>query len=369
MCARRFLIAIFFLTLLTVAAGFALFRWGGEILVKQAVPKGHYAPPTKDTAPDYAKTASWAARPDVANDPSSWHPDGMPADMDASGPAAVFYIHPTTYLKTDRWNGPIDNSDSLNRTNLFVKSEASAFAGAGKVWAPLYRQAAYGAFLLKNDDATKALDLAYSDVSRAFDEFLKQVPATQPIILAGHSQGSLHLLRLLVDRKEALKGRLVAAYVVGWPVSVTADLSALGIPACTKPDETGCLLSWMSFGDPPDAGMMLDEWQSSPSPTGKPRRAGDVLCVNPLTGTRDGSAPPAANSGTLLPSADLQSAKLEPGRVGARCANGLLIVGGDVPAFIPPPLLGNNFHVYDYALFWGSIRKDAAMRVAAFEAQ
>ena len=369
MCARRFLIAIFFLTLLTVAAGFALFRWGGEILVKQAVPKGHYAPPTKDTAPDYAKAVSWAARPDVANDPSGWHPEGMPADMDASGPAAIFYIHPTTYLKTDRWNGPIDDSDSRNRTTLFVKSEASAFSGAGKVWAPLYRQAAYGAFLLKNDDATKALDLAYSDVSRAFDEFLKQVPATQPIILAGHSQGSLHLLRLLLERKEALKGRLVAAYVVGWPVSVTADLPPLGIPACTKPDQTGCLLSWMSFGDPPDAGMMLDEWQSSPSPTGKPRRADDVLCVNPLTGTRDGSALPAANAGTLLPSADLQSAKLEPGRVGARCANGLLIVGGDVPAFIPPPLPGNNFHVYDYALFWGSIRKDAATRAAAFKAQ
>jgi hypothetical protein len=70
-----------------------------------------------------------------------------------------------------------------------------------------------------------------------------------------------------------------------------------------------------------------------------------------------------------LPSADLQSAKLEPGRVSAHCANGLLIVGGGIPTLVPPPLPGNNFHVYDYALFWGSIRKDAATRVAAFEAQ
>jgi len=29
-------------------------------------------------------------------------------------------------------------------------------------------------------------------------------------------------------------------------------------------------------------------------------------------------------------------------------------------------LPGNNFHVYDYALFWGSIRADAARRVSAW---
>ena len=137
MCARRFLIAIFFLTLLIVAAGFALFQWGGELLIRQAVPKGHYSAPSDATAPNYTRKESWAARPDVSGDPSGWRPDGMPAAMDTSGPAAVFYIHPTTYLKIDRWNGPLDDTDSRSRTTLFVKSEASAFAGEGKVWAPL----------------------------------------------------------------------------------------------------------------------------------------------------------------------------------------------------------------------------------------
>ena len=369
MCARRFLIAIFLLTLLVVAAGFALFQWGGELLIRQAVPEGHYSAPPNASIPDYSKKESWAARPDVSGDPSGWRPDGMPAAMDTAGPAAVFYIHPTTYLRGDRWNGPLDDSDSRNRTTLFVKSEASAFSGAGKVWAPLYRQAAYGAFLLRSEDAQKALDLAYSDISRAFDEFLKEVPATQPIILAGHSQGSLHLLRLLSDRKDALKGRLVAAYVVGWPVSMTADLPALGVPACAQPEETGCMLSWMSFADPPNADLMLDPWQKSVGQSGKPRRSGDILCVNPLTGTKDGTAAPSVNPGTLIPSANLQSAALQAGRVGAGCSKGLLIIDGDIPAFIPPPLPGNNFHVYDYALFWGAIREDAARRAAAFSAR
>ena len=35
--------------------------------------------------------------------------------------------------------------------------------------------------------------------------------------------------------------RVVAAYVVGWPVSVTADLPALALPACERPDEAACV--------------------------------------------------------------------------------------------------------------------------------
>jgi hypothetical protein len=41
-------------------------------------------------------------------------------------------------------------------------------------------------------------------------------------------------------------------------------------------------------------------------------------------------------------------------------------VNGDIPAYVPPPLPGNNFHVYDYALFWGAIRRDAERRLAAW---
>ncbi len=56
-----------------------------------------------------------------------------------------------------------------------------------------------------------------------------------------------------------------------------------------------------------------------------------------------------------------------PGRVGARCDDGFLIIDGDVPrmgAFVLP---GNNYHVYDYALFWGAVRRDAERRVAAWQ--
>ena len=366
MCARRFLAVIFVLTLIVIAAGFAIFQFGGSVLLKQATPRGRFEAPAAGSTPDYSLQSSWVARPGMAHNPSLWLPDGLaPAP---TGNASVFYIHPTTYLERDRWNAPLDAGGQTGfRTNLFAQSQASAFNAAGEVWAPRYRQAAYGAFLLRSEDARNALDLAYKDVRAAFDYFLSQMPTDEPIILAAHSQGSLHLMRLLQDRRNLLNGRLVAAYIVGWPVSTTADLFSLGFPACREADQAGCILSWMTFGDPANPDLILDQWRKTTGPGGGERRREDILCVNPLTGTDNGAAPPETNPGTLIPSADLMSAALAPGRVGARCDKGLLLIEGDIPNLGPFVLPGNNYHVYDYALFWAAIRRDAERRRVAWQ--
>jgi hypothetical protein len=367
MCARRFLFVIFILTLLVAAGAFAVYQWGGRVLVEQAVPKGHFEPVKAGGGPDYTQAASWIARPDMADDPARWRPDGVPED--GRGDAAVFYIHPTTYLLTDRWNAPLDTGgDTAFRTNLFVQSQASAFNGAGDVWAPRYRQAAYGAFLLDSKDAQAALDFAYRDISAAFDEFVREA-ADRPIILAGHSQGALHLEHLLREKiaGKPIARRMVAAYVVGWPISSTADLPALGLPACTAAAQAGCILSWMTFGDPPNPSFIFDQWNKSKGYNGGVRRQEDTLCVNPITGTQGAAAPPQDNPGTLIPTADMRSASLQPGAVGAHCDKGLLILDGVPPQLGSFVLPGNNYHVYDYALFWGAVRRDAERRLAAWQ--
>lgn len=364
MCARRFLIAVFILTLLAVAGAFAIFQWGGRMLVNEATPKGHFEAAEAGSAAGYASPASWIARPGMEQDPSQWLPGGAITEKVAA-PAALFFVHPTTYLKRDRWNGPIDDQESQERAALFVRSQASAFNHVADVWAPRYRQAAYGAFLLKSEDANKALDLAYSDVAAAFDEFLKQVPG-KPIFLAAHSQGSLHLLRLLADRKDELKGRLVAAYVVGWPVAIQADLPATGLTACMAPNQSGCLLSWQSFAEPANTSLVTGSWVGTRGLTGTKRTLDDMLCVDPVSGVANGNSLPRDNPGTLVPTPDLASASLAPGQVGSRCDNGFLEIGGAIPAMGPYVLPGNNYHVYDYALFWQAIRDDAERRLAAW---
>jgi hypothetical protein len=67
-------------------------------------------------------------------------------------------------------DGPVADRDSQDRATLFVRSQASAFNQVAEIWAPKYRQAAFGAFLLKSADANRALDLAYGDVERAFED-------------------------------------------------------------------------------------------------------------------------------------------------------------------------------------------------------
>lgn len=368
MLARRFLGCIFILTLLVVIGAFLLFQFGQQVLVKQATPKGHFEAQAAGSAPDYAADSAWLSKPGLERDPSQWVPENEVLTLQPTR-AELFYVHPTTYLKTDRWNAPLaGDGDADPRAELFVRSQASAFNQSANIWAPRYRQAAYGAFLLKSEDATKALDLAYGDVRAAFDRFIAAIPAGRPIIVAGHSQGSLHLLRLLAERKQVLGGRLVAAYVGGWPVGRTSDLPATGLPACGAATATGCLLSWQSFGEPANTDLVTKAWVGTNGLTGAKRTWSEMVCTNPVTGTDQPSAA-SSNPGTLVPSGDLSNATLEPGRVGARCERGFLTLSGDIPNLGPFVLPGNNYHVYDYALFWAAIRADAARRLKAWEAQ
>lgn len=358
--------AIFVLTLIVVAAAFAIYQWGGNILLKEATPKGHFEAATAGGGPDYTKDASWVSRPGTQSDPALWLPDGV--SQSTSGKAAIFFIHPTTYLENDRWNAPLEaGGDTEFRTRLFVESEASAFNGVGQVWAPNYRQAAFGAFLLDSQDAQHALDFAYLDVAAAFDEFLKEA-GEKPIILAGHSQGALHLMRLLREKVagKPIARRLVAAYVVGWPIDTRSDLPAIGVPSCRTPTQTGCILSWMSFKTPSNPSLIVGEWKKKRGLTGLKRDADDILCVNPLTGTQNGAAPASSNPGTLVPTVNFGTASLVAGRVGAHCDKGLLIIDGQIPPLGPYVLPGNNYHVYDYALFWGAVRRDAERRLEAW---
>lgn len=375
MCARRFLIVITFLTLLVVAGAFAIFQFGGNVLLKTATPKGHFEAVAAGDGPDYSKIDSWLCHPlvfkpgtveGVPNDPCMWQPPDEQTDLKPH--AQTFYIHPTTYLQGDRWNAPLHpGGDTEFRTHLFAQSQASAFEGLGDVWAPRYRQAAFGAFLLKSEDAERSLDFAYRDVAAAFDEFVRHA-GNAPIILAAHSQGALHLERLLREKVagRSIAKQVVAAYVVGWPISITADLPKLGLPACTSKQQVGCILSWMTFGDPPNPDLILDQWEKTKGLNGKDRRKGDMLCVNPITGTQNGSDTHGVG-GYLVPTADLRSATISYDAIAASCHNGLLMVGGNLPDLGPYVLPGNNYHVYDYALFWGAVRSDASRRLFAWQ--
>ncbi|HEV7290566.1 DUF3089 domain-containing protein [Sphingomonas sp.] len=366
--ARKFLYIVAVLIVLALAATFAYRIWGVELLRQAMVPGARFESQTALPTDSYARPDMWLARPDKSGNPALWTPAGIkPADKPE---AAVFFIHPTSYLNRAKWNAPLDDKEANDRANLFLRGQASAFNGAGAIWAPRYRQATFGAFLTTKADAQQALDLAYRDITAAFDQFLKET-GDRPIILAGHSQGALHLTRLLRDRVagKPLAQRIVAAYVVGWPVSKTADLPALGLPECTAADQRGCILSWQSFAEPADPSLILDTFDASPGFTGAPRKGTAMICTNPVTGTPAPDAATATEIGNLVPASDFSSATLAKSATTLRCDGRGFLMLGTMPQGVGGQyvLPGNNYHVFDYSLFWANVRADAERRLTAHQ--
>jgi hypothetical protein len=368
--ARKFLYLVAILTVLVIAAAFVFKLFGDRLTQWALVPTTRFVEQSALADNAYRDPAMWFSRPGKRTDPARWRPEGFTPEAAPPPPFAVFFVHPTSYLERGRWNAPLDDKESQNRARLFVRGLASAFGAASQVWAPRYRQATFGAFLTAEPEAGQAIDAAYRDVEQAFDAFLAEVPPDMPIVLAGHSQGAAHVVRLLRERVigTPLQRRVAMVYPVGWPISVTHDLPALGLPACTAPDQAPCIMTWSSFSAPAAPGAMLDAYRDSPGRDGQRRGDDPILCVNPLTGMRDGKAPASADLGTLVPSADLSTGTLVPQLVPAECdGHGLLLIG-EGPNLGPYVLPGNNYHVYDIPLFWANLRADVARRMRAWPA-
>lgn len=366
--ARKFLYLIAFLIVLAIAALVALRLYPEQLSRLTMVPRTPFTEPAPLAANRYADPAMWFSRPGQnADNPALWAPKGLAEDADASG-AAVFFIHPTSHLTNTAWNASLEDNESQDRARLFIRAMASPFNKAPAMWVPRYRQATFGAFLTDQPEGSAALAAAYGDVLAAFDQFVSEIPANQPIILAGHSQGAFHLKHLLADRMagKPLARRVVAAYAIGWPVSLAHDLPKMGLPACTAPAQTGCLLSWLSVGEPADTAMLVNGYGRRRALDGAMPGGSPFLCTNPLTGVAGGAADKAANLGTLVPSADLKSADLKPGLTGARCRPDGFLSIGEGPDLGPFVLPGNNYHVYDLPLFWANVRADALRRTRAW---
>ncbi len=323
-------------------------------------------------APDYSKSDAWAAwpgRPGADQDV----PPGLPdASLPESQKADVFFIHPTTYLSGEaanaRYDEPGRTSEQIEHGVL--RFQASVFNACCRIYAPHYRQAALSAFTRADDAAaTAAFELAYSDVLRAFDYYLQHENHGKPFLIASHSQGSLHAMRLLQERiaGQPLGTRLVAAYVVGYYLPEDLEPALL---ACRSPQQTGCFVVWNTVkkdaaGSRREASRLI--WMN-----GRYQHTGShkPLCINPLSWTLAGSAPASSNLGALP--AVTQSMPLRaviPNLTGAQCAGGALRV--DIPfgqqrGFTDLLSLFGSYHVFDYSLFYTNIRINARERITAW---
>ena len=366
--ARKFLYFIAVCIAIFIAGRLALTFYPDTLSRLAFKPSGQFESQSALSSAQYAEPGMWLVSPNSRNNPARWAPKGPPAPTPVR--AAVFFVHPTSYLAKAHWNAPLGDNEARTRAVTFIRAMASPFAGAEQIWAPRYRQAAFGAFLTQGEDRAKALDLAYGDVLQAFDHFVSQIPADMPIVLAGHSQGALHLRRLMAERvkDQPLGQRIAAAYLVGWPLSLKHDLPQMGLQPCNIAEQPGCVMSWLSYGEPADPAMTIAAYEADKGLDGQSLKGSAFLCSNPLTGSAGGTAPASANLGALVPDDKLENGEIKPAFVSATCRSDGMLSLQSAPEMGDYVLPGTTYHVYDIPLFWMTVRADFARRVAAWQA-
>lgn len=312
-------------------------------------PKKSWSEESCPVPPDYGNLENWAAHPDKKD-----FADGTPLpslkDGQSESAVDVFFLHPTTLFGKKEWNGDLTDAKLNGRTEkTTIKHQASIFNGAGRVFAPRYRQMVLGAFF-DNDDRVsngKAFHTAYCDLKASFEYYMANFNQGRPVMIVAHSQGSAHAIHLLKDYfdDKPLQNQLVAAYIAGWPVP--ADTFSVLKP-CSSPEQTGCFASWCSF-----------EWGTAPK---HPQWYDGATVVNPITWRMD-TLPSELNShkGTVMGSYD----EVYEGALKTQVHGGYLwVTKPDVKG--TSIISSNNFHIADYNLFWLDVRENAILRANTY---
>ena len=325
-------------------------------------------------SPDYASADSWAALWPRADEADAAPPNTAYPEAQDSAPADVFFVHPTCYTKNDYWNGPVDDPDVKNTVSFMMMYLASVFNAAARVYAPRYRQ--FTLFSVVEKETTsgmQAVEVAYSDVERAFNYYLENLNEGRPFILASHSQGSMHASRLLQTRivRTSLQSRLVAAYLIG--MAIPNNLRGIK-PACSATD-SGVYLNWNSSTLDADTRFFTEDVVIWVGNAYRKSAGVPILQVNPLSWLLNGGKVAASNNPGSLP-ADPGSTlpPLIKGVTSADASGNTLIVEKPEVSGFPgdgpdAPLLNadkGDYHNYDYQLFYESIRKNAVDRANAY---
>lgn len=296
--------------------------------------------------PNYHLLSSWAVLP-----------NSYPADFEEFASkqrdtlaSDVFYVYPTVFSdkKDVRWNVPIDEASQNEKVlHQAVLMQASAFATSGKVYVPYYRQAHLRSYQMLDAGGREAQDLAYSDVKKAFEVYLKKYNQGRPIVLVGHSQGTTHMLRLLSDffDNQPLQEQLVAAYIPGIRVKPNQFKT---IQPMTRPDETGGFVSWNTFkkGNYPKKDK---HWYDG------------SVTTNPITWDDTKETSLQQHEGFLYTNQKIYEEALK-----IEVKDGL--IWSSNPKFPLRFFMSflKNYHVGDINLFWKDIQQNAELRVNTF---
>ena len=321
---------------------------------------------------DYSKESSWASLP-FKKDEADLIPAGVVGVDQLNSEADVFFVHPTGYLKGHHWTDPLEKeSATKENTKWMMANQASAFNGCCSIYAPYYRQASIYSYYDTDQLRKEIHAFVYQDVKKAFEYFIENHSNGRPFIIASHSQGTHHSIRLLAEEIDGtnLYPRMVGAYLIGGEISKSWMDKMNDVYICDSPGQLGCLVHW----DTMNVTLINKDMH----------RYKDNICVNPITWKNEGLLSDLSDSKGSVYISGNYSLELsgDDGPKGetfgpleapikeyvqAQCKNGILFASDQTGTrFQGFGGSSGNYHGLDFALFYMDIHENAILKVKTY---
>jgi pimeloyl-ACP methyl ester carboxylesterase len=244
------------------------------------------------------------------SDPGNWLASGAGGSKSVD----VFFLYPTSWRAAYGAYpiAAVDNAEMRQWADHYLKTCASAFATAGNIYAPYYRQfdASFIISQQPKDNIAFFSGVPLSDVAAAFEYYIEHHNKGKPFILAGHSQGSLVLAALLTtylkDRPD-IYDRMIAAYLIGMPFPQELYDAFPHLKPARNADDLGVIITYNT--------------RSSVVDGKNPFAYSKNVLINPISWATDDAYAPAADSrggievlgrGTFVGVPHLSDAKIDP---------------------------------------------------------
>lgn len=358
--------------------------------------------PGSALAQEQQDSTVWLCRPGVSPNPCQGSQDTVsaasgvvePGATPADSPVDCFYVYPTISLQPGR------NADlSVGVEQQFIaQQQAERFSPHCRVYAPVYRQSTLlGLASSPGEARSAALDVAYGDVERAWNEYLTRYNNGRGVVLIGHSQGTYMLRALIrhrIDPVPEVREKLVSALLIGGNVLVERGKTSGGdfsnIPACTAADEIGCVVAYSAYNDSPPVDSRFGRPPETDTygpgldlPWGPEY---EVLCTNPgsLGSNSRAELKPVLRSAVVVPGVPAvvvnANVPLAPApfvipaqNYTARCesdggAGVLRVEGGDAASLRSLPNASWGLHLQDVNLALGNLTDLVDAQTASYSA-
>ncbi|MGN0150248.1 MAG: DUF3089 domain-containing protein [Clostridia bacterium] len=271
--------------------------------------------------------------------------------------ADLFIVCPTVDMgKSGNLNADISNEKYRSSFTGALNMELGIYNNEASVYAPYYRQAAFPVYNMTEEEREPYLDFAYEDVKDAFLYYAEHTDADRPLILAGFSQGSDMVIRLMKDLFDEKKysDRLAAAYCIGWKLTEEDVKEYPQLKPARSEKDTGVIITFNSEAENITSSLLVGENEKT-------------YAINPLNWKTDSAkADKALNLGACFTDYSAAITKEIPNLTGAYIdeKRGTLKVPDITPSDYSNSLFEDGvYHLYDYQFFYRNLQENVKIRL------